>query len=68
MNTFIVSSGGQRKTIKAAKDPFDACIQAVKSLHFKSLGLVMQVNRKNAETSYCSTERVCKAAGMWGET
>lgn len=64
---YVVSSAGQTLKVEG-KDPFDACVNAVKSKHFKSLGWIFSVKRAGEDDNYCSTERVCKAANMWCES
>jgi squalene cyclase len=68
VHPYIVSSGGRTVIVKEAKDAFDACVQAVKTEKFDTLGWLFEVKRKGYEDCYCSTERVCKAAGMWRES
>lgn len=65
---YIVSSAGHSETVKVAKDAFDACVKAVKRGKFDGLGWLFEIKRKGDEDCYCSTERVCKAAGMWRDS
>ncbi len=65
---WTVQTGSQRVRVKlATKSPFKAAVAAVKTARFKSMGLLMQVNTKGMPPHYVSSERACKAAGMWGE-
>lgn len=69
---YTISSGGH--TMQAEGDtPFDACVAAVKSGAFDRLGQIMEAIPEGAteddddKVVYCSSERVCKDAGMWAE-
>jgi len=68
LRPYIVSSAGQTVTVQRAKDAFDACVRAVKTKKFNTLGWIFEVKHEGDEICYCSTERACKAAGMWLES
>ena len=54
------------QTVKVrAKSPFDAAVAAVKTAKFKAMGLLMECKAKGIPEHYVSSEKVCKAAGMW---
>lgn len=64
--TFTVRTSKYTVKVKA-KDPFAAAVAAVKTGKFKTMGQLLQIDRQGAESHYCSSERVCKAAGMWSD-
>lgn len=68
---WIVSSAKHEERVNG-KDAFAACVTAVKTGNFKSLGLLMSARPANEEetddnTYFCGTESVCKEAGVWWE-
>lgn len=62
MTIYTVRSGGQSFEFEA-ESPFEAAKLAAQSKKFKNLSVIMEVQ---PEPVYVSTERVCKAVGMWG--
>lgn len=53
-----------------AEDAFSACVEAVKSTAFQSIGQLMQARPEGVSEDddnnvfYCSGERVCEASGL----
>ena len=64
--TFTVSTAKYRVKVRT-RDPFDAAVSAVKTGKFKTMGALMQIDRKGGETCYVLSESACKAAGMWAD-
>lgn len=66
---WIVTTAGQQWE-GAAEDHFDACVQAIKSLKFDTIGVLMSArpvgtpDDSDDGVMYCSGERACEAAGL----
>lgn len=67
LQRFTIRTGNQKAVIEETT-PWKAAVAAVKSAKFKSMGALMQIDRKGGETSFVSSVRACKAAGMWRDT
>ena len=66
MKTYTVRSGGHTWKGRAVNS-WEAAKKAVASGKFETLGWLISVDAKGEETKFSSSERVCKALGVWSD-